>query len=135
MNGKEALKRLLPAVLILLVMAAFMIPKRMQERAANQFGEPLFSHALPENTELIQKDASKTEDGGIMAAMILKTDLTSEELEDFYGDTNYPPFQEGQTVILQANPLDEASLNALKKAKLLEDGASYQFVFLYSQLE
>ena len=55
MNGKEALKRLLPAVLILLVMAAFMIPKRMQERAANQFGEPLFSHALPENTELIQK--------------------------------------------------------------------------------
>ena len=133
MNTKEVIKRLLPALLIILVMAAFLLPNKLEERKANQFGEPLFSHALPQNTEIIQKDAGKNDDGSIMAALLLKTDLTSEELETFYGDTVYAPAEEGQAVTLSAKPLDENSLAALKQAKLYEDGASYQFVFLTSK--
>ena len=68
-----------------------------------------------------------------MAAMILKTDLTSEELEAFYSDTEYPPAEEGQTVSLSAKPLDENSIKAMKQAKLYEEGASYQFIYLYSK--
>ena len=133
MSAKEVIKRLLPAFLMVAVMAAFLLPKKLEERNANQFGEPLFSHALPENAELIQKDSGKTDDGSIMAALLLKTDLTSEELELFYGDAVYAPAKEGQTVTLSAKALDENSLDALKKAKLYEDGASYQFVFLTSK--
>ena len=133
MSAKEVMKRLLPAFLMVAVMAAFLLPKKLEERNANQFGEPLFSHTLPENAELIQKDSGKTDDGSIMAALLLKTDLTSEELELFYGDAVYAPAKEGQTVTLSAKALDENSLDALKKAKLYEDGASYQFVFLTSK--
>ena len=133
MSAKEVIKRLLPAFLMVAVMAAFLLPKKLEERNANQFGEPLFSHTLPENAELIQKDSGKTDDGSIMAALLLKTDLTSEELELFYGDAVYAPAKEGQTVTLSAKALDENSLDALKKAKLYEDGASYQFVFLTSK--
>lgn len=133
MNTRELIKRLLPLLLMIAVLAAFLLPKKLEERAANQFGAPLFSHALPEDSELIQKDAGKNEDGSIMAAMILKTDLSSEELESFYGDTTYPPAEDGQTVTLNASALDDSSLEALKKAKLYEEGAYYQFVFLISK--
>lgn len=133
MDKREWIKRLLPLVLMIAVMAAFLLPKRLQDRAANQFGEPLFSHALPEGAELIQQDAGKNDDGSIMAAMILKTDLSSEELERFYGDVVYAPAKEGQTVTLSASALDDSSISALKQAKLYEEGASYQFVFLISK--
>jgi len=133
MNIKEVIKRLLPALLMVAVMAAFLLPKKLQERAANAFGEPLFSHALPADSELIQSDSGKTDDGGVMAAILLKTDWDSASLEAFYSDISYPPAEEGQTVTLSAKPLDEASLDAMKQAKLYEDGASYQFVFLYSK--
>lgn len=133
MNTKELIKRLLPALLMIVVLAVFLLPGKLEERKANQFGEPLFSHTLPENAELIQQDAGKTDDGSVMAAMILKTKMTSEELEAFYGDISYTPAEEGQAVTLNASPLDESSLAALKQAKLYEEGAVYQFVFLISK--
>ena len=133
MDFKELIKRMLPAVLMIVVMAAFLLPGKLEDRVAEKFGEPLFSHALPNGAELIQNDAGKNDDGSIMAAMILKTDLSSDELEVFYGDTKYPPAKEGQTVILRCQPLDDNSITALKQAKLYEDGASYQFVFISSK--
>ena len=133
MNTKELIKRLLPALLMIVVLAVFLLPGKLEERKANQFGEPLFSHTLPEGAELIQQDAGKTDDGSVMAAMILKTKMSSEELEAFYGDISYTPAEEGQAVTLNASPLDESSLAALKQAKLYEEGAVYQFVFLTSK--
>jgi len=133
MNTKELIKRLLPALLMIAVLAVFLLPGKLEERKANQFGEPLFSHTLPEGAELIQQDAGKTDDGSVMAAMILKTKMSSEELEAFYGDISYTPAEEGQAVTLNASPLDESSLAALKQAKLYEEGAVYQFVFLTSK--
>lgn len=133
MDIKDILKRLLPAFLMIAVIAVLVLPGKLEDRAANKFGEPLFSHALPEGAELIQKDAGKTDDGGIMAAMILKTDLSSEELEAFYGDVTYLPAEDGQTVSLRAKPLDENSIQAMKQAKLYVEGAFYQFVFLTSK--
>ena len=70
--------------------------------------------------------------GGMIAAMLLKTDLTSEELEAFYADVDAQPAEEGDVVTLSAKALDESSLEALQKAKLYEEGAQYQFVYLYS---
>lgn len=130
---KETAKRFLPLLIIIAVMAAFLVPKRLQERAANQFGEPLFSHALPEGAKLIQQDAAKDKEGGTTAALLLQTDLTEEELLDFYGDRTYEAAKEGQAVTLQVKALDESSIQALKQAKLYEDGAQYWFVYLYSK--
>lgn len=130
---KEAMKKLLPLVLMLAVLAVFLLPQRLADKKAEQFGEPLFAHTLPEGAELIQQDATKGRDGSTMAALILKTDLTAEELEAFYSDTVYPPAKEGQTVEMRCKALDEASLDALKQAELYEEGASYLFVFISSR--
>ncbi len=130
---KETAKRFLPLVLMIAIMAAFLLPKRLQERAANQFGEPLFSHALPEGAKLIQQDAAKDDEGGTTAALLLQTDLTEEELLEFYSDRTYAPAEEGQTVTLRVKVLDENSIQALKQAKLYKEGAQYLFVYLYSK--
>ena len=129
---KETAKRFLPLVLMIAIMAAFLLPKRLQDRAANQFGEPLFSHTLPEGAKLIQKDAAKDDDGGTTAALLLQTDLSEGELLAFYSDSAYAPAAEGQTVTLKVKSLDENSIQALKQAKLYEEGAQYRFVYLYS---
>ena len=68
----------------------------------------------------------------MMAARLLKTDLTSEALEAFYADVEAEPAEPGDTVILRAKALDESSVEALKQAKVYEEGASYQFIYLYS---
>ena len=128
----DTAKRFLPLILILVMMAAFLVPKKLQDRAAEKFGEPLFSHALPEGAKLIQQDAAKDKDGGTTAALLLQTDLTEEELIAFYSDTEYVPAKEGQTVVLKVKALDESSIDALKQAKLYEDGAQYLFIYLYS---
>lgn len=130
---KEKIKSLLPLMVLLVVLAVILVPKRLEQRACDKFGEPLFTHALPENAVLVQQDAAKDDEGGTTAALLLQTDLSSEELIAFYSDTIYPPAKEGQTVTLEAKALDESSLEALKQAKLYEEGACYQFVYLYSK--
>lgn len=130
---KETAKRFLPLLLMIAILAAFMLPKRLQDRAASQFGEPLFSHALPEGAKLVQKDAAKDKEGGTTAALLLQTDLSEDELLAFYSDTDYMPAEEGQTVSLKVKALDESSMQALKQAKLHEEGAQYWFVYLYSK--
>lgn len=130
---KEISKKLLPLLLMLLILAAFLIPKKLESRAANAFGEPLFSHALPEGAKLVQQDAAKDKEGGTTAALLLQTDLSSEALETFYADISYPPAKDGQTVTLSAKPLDDASISALKQAKLYEEGSNYQFLYIYSK--
>ena len=133
MNMKELAKRLLPLLLMMAVLAAFLLPQRLKDRAAEKFGEPLFSHALPAESKLVQKDAATDDEGGTTAALLLQTDLSSEDLIAFYSDMEYPPAKEGQTVKLSCKALDDASIDALKQADLYEEGANYQFVYLYSK--
>lgn len=130
---KEKIKGFVPLILLVAVLAVMWVPKKLEQRACDEFGKPLFTHALPENAVLVQKDAARDDDGGTTAALLLKTDLSSEALTAFYSDMVYPPAGEGQTVTLEAKALDESSLEALKQAKLYEEGASYQFVYLYSK--
>ena len=130
---KELAKRFFHLLIIIAVMAAMLVPKRLQERAANQFGEPLFSHALPEGAKLIQQDAAKDKEGGTTAALLLQTDLSEDALLAFYSNMEFAPAEEGQTVTLQVKALDESSIQALKQAKLYEEGAQYMFVYLYSK--
>ena len=127
----EKLKNFLPLLLMAAILAAFLLPKRLEQKACNNFGAPLFEHALPEGTKVVQQTAVKDDEGGVTAALLLQTELTPETLKAFYADTDYPPMKEGQTVTLSAKELDEASMDALKQAKLYEDGASYRFVYLY----
>ena len=42
------------------------------------------------------------------------------------------PAEEGYSVELSVKPLDEDSIEAMKQAKLYEEGKSYYFVYLYS---
>ena len=130
---KEDIKKWIPLLVLLVFLATIFVPRWVEERVCMKYGEPLFAHALPENTELISKDAAKDDAGGITAALLLKTDLTSEELEAFYSDLDCPPAEEGQTVTLTAKALSEDDLEVLQKAKLYEEGASYQFVYVYSK--
>lgn len=118
--------------LALLVLAAVLLPKRLEERACNRFAEPLYSHALPADARLVQKSAVKDKSGGYTAAVILAADTTEEALVRFFGDIQYPPAKEGQSVTLAAKPLDENSLAALQKAGLQQAGESYWFVYIYS---
>lgn len=127
----EKVKNFLPVILMAAILIAFLLPKRLEEKACQDFGAPLFEHALPEDAKVIQQSAVKDDEGGVTAALILQTGLTSEELKTFYSDTDYPPMEEGQTVTLNAKPLDDDSLAALKQAELYEEGAAYQFVYLY----
>ena len=128
----EKLRLLAPAIILLAFALVMLVPKYFEGKAADAFGAPLFEHPLPANTEVIEQDAAKTDDGGMMAAMLLKTELTSEELEAFYADVQAQPAQQGDQVTLAAKALNESSIEALKQAKLYEEGASYQFVYLTS---
>ncbi len=133
LNWKDAALRFLPLIVMIAILAFFLLPDKLAEKAAMEFGAPLFSHALPVGAKLIEHDAAKDEDGGTTAALLLRTDLSPEELQTFYGDASYLPAEEGQTVELSVKALDQGSLDALKQAKLYEEGAAYCFVYLYSK--
>lgn len=119
-------------ILGLLLLAAVLLPKRLEQRACDKFAKPLYSHALPEGSRLVQKSAAKGKSEDFTAALILATDLEKEELVAFFGDTEYPPAKKGQIVTLEAKPLDDGSLDALQQAGLQQAGEIYWFVYIYS---
>ena len=119
-------------LLITALFAAAAIPKRLEQKVCSRFAEPLYAHSLPEGAELVQQSSAKGKSNDFTAALILATDLTEQELIQWFGDTDYPPAKEGQTVTLHANPLDETSLAALDKAGLRQEGKTYWFVYIYS---
>ena len=119
-------------ILGLLIVAALVLPKRIEQRKVDAFAKALNAHAIPDGVTLIQRSAAKDDAGGCTAALIVATDLTQEELEQAYGDMDYPPFRAGQTVTLKAKPLDADSLAALEQAGLKKEGETYWFVYLYS---
>ena len=116
----------------LVILAALVLPNRIEQKKVDAFAKALNSHSTPEGARVVQRSAAKDKDGGCTAALILATDLSQQELEAYYGDTEYPPFRAGQTVTVKAKPLDESSLTALEKAGLSKDGESYWFVYIYS---
>lgn len=119
-------------ILITVLFAAVAIPKRLDQKVCTRFAEPLYSHSLPVGAELVQQSSAKGKSNDFTAALILSTDLTEQELLDWFGDTEYPPAKEGQTVTLHAKLLDETSLAALEKANLRVEGNTYWFVYIYS---
>ena len=119
-------------ILITVLFAAVAIPKRLDQKVCTRFAEPLYSHSLPEGAELVQQSSAKGKSGDFTAALILATNLTEQELLDYFGDMEYPPAKKGQTVTLHAKLLDDASLEALDKAGLRQEGKTYWFVYIYS---
>ncbi|MCF0136097.1 MAG: hypothetical protein HUJ69_06710 [Lachnospiraceae bacterium] len=67
------------------------------------------------------------------ACLILQSELSDEELMDFYGSSEYLPYKEGYTVSMQVYAVDEASLDTLKEAgHYEEEGGAYRYIYLYS---
>lgn len=119
-----------------IIWVAFLLPAMGDKKVADAFAEPLFTHALPEGAEQVQQEADRSKtDGGKMTAayLLLSADATEDELYTFYNDVDYPPAQEGDTVTLHVQSLDDASLNALEQSGLDVEGKSYWFVYLVSQ--
>lgn len=133
---KKIPKNVLTSIFLLAVgavlLGVFYIPGKVEEHQLNQFARPLFYHLLPEDTYAVQTSSVRDDDGGTTAAIILGTSLTQEELLTFFSDTEYPPANEGETVVLEVKPLDEASIEVLKKAKQYRDQSDYYFVYIYS---
>ena len=111
---------------------AFILPKYLDKKAQDKFAKPLFTHEVPATATMVQQSTAKDDAGGVTAALLLGTNWTEQQLLDYYGDTEYPPFKKDQTVTLAARPLDEASLKALSEAGQREAGQEYWFVYLYS---
>ncbi len=104
-----------------IIWVAFLLPAMGDKKVADTFAEPLFTHALPEGAEQVQQEADRSKtDGGKMTAayLLLSADATEDELYTFYNDVDYPPAQEGDTVTLHVQPLDDASLDALEQGGL-----------------
>ena len=130
---KENLIKWGPLLVLLVFLMTIFVPRWMNERSAMKFGEPLFSHALPQDATVVSQDAAGDSNGGVTAAILLQTNLSSEELAAFYADVQCPPAKDGQIVTLEAKALNEDDLAVLKQAKLYEEGASYQFIYVYSR--
>ena len=133
MQMKEKIMKWVPLLVLFVFLLTFFVPRWMNDRAAMTFGEPLFTHPLPNGAEIISQDGAVDEEGGVTAAILMKTDLTSEELQIHYTDLQCPPAKEGQVVTLEAKALTENDLEVLKQARVYEEGASYQFVYVYSK--
>ena len=123
----------IPLVMLLVFVLTMLVPRWIDQRICMKFGEPLFACPLPEGSSLVSQDGARDDDGVITAAILIKTDLTSEELVSYYADLNMEPVKEGQTVEILAKPLTENDLEVLKQAKIYEEGASYQFVYACSR--
>lgn len=129
----DTVRRLLPLVLLLALLAGMLVPKYVTRRTCQRFGQPLFDHPLPQGAELVATDADKDDAGVVTAALILKTDCTTEELEAFYADLSCQPVKESQSVHLLVKPLTETDLAALKQAGVYTPGAAYQFIYVTSK--
>lgn len=129
----EKLRKWLPWVMILLFVAVAYGPRWIENRAAMSFGKPLFTYPLPEGAVLISQDAGKEDEGAVMAALLLQTDMTSEELESHYAPLEIEPAREGHSVSIDAKALSESDLDVLKNAGLYVEGEHYQFIYVTSK--
>lgn len=125
-------KYVLPILVLTVIMFLIYTPQYIQQGQAKEFARPLFTHALPEGTKSVQGNAGKDGEGGVIAAVLLQTDLTSEEVLEFYSDTEYAPIKEGYDVVLKTKEVDEASIEAMKQAEVYEEGKHYLFIYIQS---
>lgn len=136
MKKNEKLKNVLITVLLLafgaVLIGVFYVPQKIEEYECNRFAKPLFEHLLPDNSYSVQSSAVRDDDGNTTAAAIIGTQLSEEELYDFYSDGEYLPANEGETVELSVKALDEASISALKEAGKYRYEDLYYFVYIYS---
>lgn len=131
---KEILRRyILPAIAIIIVIGALTVESWLPELAGAPYKKAMYFHPLPENTQLIQKDIAMQSGGGIMTALLLETNLTSEELITFYSDVVTQLQEQGKEVVLDAQALNEESLEAVKQAGAYEEDRGYQFVYIVGQ--
>ena len=130
---KEKIMKWIPLLVLLVFLLTIFVPRWMNNRTAMTFGEPLFAYPLPVDSEVISQDGAVDDEGGVTAAILMKTDLTSEQRLRHYADLVCQPAKEGQHVTMEAKALTEADLDVLKQARVYEEGASYQFIYVYSK--
>lgn len=114
------------------ILCVFYLPQKIEERECERFAAPLFQHATPEGSYVVQTSSVRDDAGGTTAAIILGTSLTEEELLTAYSDVVYVPARDGETVELSVKPLDEGSISALKNAGRYREEDDYYFIYIYS---
>ena len=132
MTDNKVLKWI-PLVMLLAFVLTMLVPRWIDQQICMKFGEPLFAYPLPEGSSIVSQDGARDDDGVITAAILIKTDLTSEELAAYYGNLEMNPAKNGQNIEILAKPLSENDLEVLKQAKIYEEGANYQFVYARSR--
>ena len=133
MSGRNG-KILLFLILIFLLVLAGALPKTIREAQANRFAKPLFSHAVPEESRIIQTFAEKSKDNGsTFATIIIQSRKTDQELLAFYSDMDYPPAGKDDKVSLQVLPIPEDHVTILKNNGLYQENAGdCWYIYLYS---
>lgn len=121
-------------ILCLIFVLPESIAKKQSEAFAKAFAKPLYEHEMPQGARFVSSSASEgTDDASTSATLILQSDWSADEIDQFYRDISYPPARENDVVTLSIIPLDNSSLDAVKQAGLYqEDGGSYWFIYLYS---
>ncbi len=123
---------ILPVVLLAIFLAMW-LPNRNENTRINNFAQQIYDHDHPAYTGLIARDVAKDLNGVTTAAILLQTDLSVEELVEFYSDTEYEPVEEGQTVTVEVHELTEKQLKSVQKSMLYVEGANYKYLYLISK--
>lgn len=110
-----------------------------QDKKLDDFAAPLFEHAVPADTRLVDSVADTNSQGGhtsSIACLILQSPLSQEELEAFYSDFTPAPAREGDTATLKVYPLTDDQLESLKSSQYYqEEGGSYWYIYMYSGID
>lgn len=123
---------ILPAVLLVILLLMW-LPNREANTQSNNFAAQIYDHKLPQYSGLITKDVARDMNDVTTVVLLLETDLSCEELEEFYGDITYEPAVKGQTVTLDARELTEEQQKSLERSMLYVEGSNYKYVYLISE--
>jgi len=123
---------ILPAVLLVILLALW-YPNREDNTRINNFAAQLYDHDQPAYTGIIAKDVARDLNGVTTAAILMQTDMSCEELKEFYSDKEYKPVEEGQTVTLEVCELTEKQQKSVEKSMLYVEGANYKYLYLISK--
>jgi len=85
----------IPVVIFIIIASFFVIDFLSNDFALSNFSKQLYSYSLPKNTKIIEKQdiCGKLNGNGngmdFLATMLIKSDLSLKELNDYYSKVNF----------------------------------------------
>ena len=130
----EKIKTIVPLILIaILILAIISLPQLMETISMDKFAKPLHMHEVPENAVILHKGVQyQADDSGMIAVMLLQTDMTLEETEAFYSDILSMEEAQNEDLILAVEKMDESHLDAVKESGYYTETRQHYFVYIYN---